>query len=141
MQNRWDIAALVAWIALGAVAANAQVSSSASSASSGKGSVSASASRDGTRATSSGTDDCRTVYLKPGERPPLTSSTSADGVTSSVSAGGGAVSGSTSTAGGGVTSRSGPGASSSASSSSDGRTVITKSDGTCITYIEPGRKD
>jgi hypothetical protein len=63
-----------------------------------RSSSSSSASSDGKTATSTSSpnnNDCRTVHLKAGHKPPNSASTSARGLTSSVTAGGGSVSGST----------------------------------------------
>jgi hypothetical protein len=79
------------------------------------------------------------VHLKPGEKAPAGSSSSAGNMGSQVTAGGGSVSGSTTTgAGPSVSTHAGPGTGSTSmsSSSSNGRTVVTSSDGSCTVYIE-----
>src|SRR3954468_19756487 len=74
-------------------------------------SSSSAASSDGktTTTTSVPNSNCRTVHLKPGEKPPNSSTSSAGGMTSSVTAGNGSVSGSTTGAGPSVSTQAGPG--------------------------------
>jgi len=88
------------------------------------------------------TNGCKVVHLKPGENPP-------SGMSTSISAGNGQVSGHTTVGNGapGVSVSSGSGASSSVTSgsgamsssmstSSDGKTTkVTRSDGTCTVYM------
>lgn len=111
-------ALLVACPALG------QSSSSSSATSSGGASTSSSSS-----GTSAGNrSDCKVVELKPGEKPP-------SGLSTSITAGGGTVSGTTTTPGGSSTSVQSGSGSVSASSSSDGRsTTVTDSNGNCTIY-------
>ena len=99
-------------------------------------SATASSSNEGAVTTASPGADCRTVYLKPGEKAPR-------GVSSSASAGSGSTSSVAS--GGGLRSETsvgdGASATSMSSSTSDGRTVVTSSDGNCTVYIHPEAKD
>jgi len=80
---------------------------------------------------------CKVVQLKPGERAP------SGAMTSSVTAGGGKVSGTT-TGGNSVTVHSGDGStSSSVTTSSSGNaasTMVTSSNGDCTVYVNPGQK-
>jgi hypothetical protein len=117
-------AIVITAVATGAFAQSS--SSSSSSSSSGGSSVSSSG-------TPNANQNCKTVYLKPGEQPP------SSGMTSSVTAGGGQVSGYTTGAGSSVNVQSGTGTGSAAMSSStqDGRTVVTSSNGDCTIYIHP----
>jgi len=90
--------------------------------------------------TTTNSNGCKTVHLKPGENPPT-------GMSTSINAGNGQVSGHTTVGGGGtgVSVSSGSGASSSSgagsmassmSSSSNGKTTtVTTSDGGCTVYI------
>ena len=77
------------------------------------------------------------VQLKPGESPP------SGALTSSVTAGGGKVSGHT-TGGNSVTVHSGDGTSSSSvttsSSGNGGSTTVTSANGDCTIYVNPGKK-
>lgn len=90
-----------------------------------------SATSSGGKATSSvGTGGCKIVHLKPGESPPSGS------MTSSVTAGGGKVSGYT-TGGNSATVHSGDGSSVATAGSSGGSTSTTVSSGSgCTTYIQ-----
>jgi hypothetical protein len=111
-----------------AIAARAESASSSSAASS-----------DGTRSAVSSSEpknNCKTVQLKPGEKPPANSGA----MTSSITAGGGKVSGSTTLPNGMTQSTTGSGATSMSSSTSNGKTVVTSSDGTCTVYIDPVNK-
>lgn len=82
-------------------------------------------------------DGCKVVHLKPGENPPSGT------VSTSVSAGGGRVSGTT-TGSSSVTVHAGGGSASSvvtgAGSSSGGTTTVTSANGDCTIYINPGEK-
>jgi hypothetical protein len=108
---------------LGASAAMAQTSSSSSSSSSTN---SAGVSVNSGQPVPS---NCKVVELQKGERPPQ-----GGGVSTSITAGNGQVTGSTST--GGTTLQSGSGSGSFATSSStvDGKTVVTDSSGGCTVY-------
>ncbi len=108
---------------LGASAAMAQTSSSSSSSSSTN---SAGVSVNSGQPVPS---NCKVVELQKGERPPQ-----GGGVSTSITAGNGKVSGSTST--GGTTLQSGSGSGSFATSSStvDGKTVVTDLSGGCTVY-------
>jgi hypothetical protein len=122
------------WTMLGAVVVSAMVVNAHAESSSS----SSSASSDGSSASvSSGPGkNCKTVYLKAGEKPP------SGGMTSSVTAGDGKVSGFTTGAGGSVTTQTGSGtnASSMSSVTQDGRTVVTSSNGDCTIYVDPDKK-
>lgn len=90
--------------------------------------------------TTTNPNGCKTVHLKPGENPPA-------GMSTSINAGNGQVSGQTTVGGGGtgVSVNSGSGSSatsgagaaaSSLSTSSNGKTtMVTTSDGSCTVYI------
>ena len=89
-------------------------------------------------AQSTNSSGCKVVQLKPGDRPPSGS------MTSSVTAGGGKVSGHT-TGGNSVTVHSGDGTSSSSvttGSSGNGAstTTVTSANGDCTVYVNPGQK-
>src|SRR3954464_1766203 len=89
-------------------------------------------------AQSTNSSGCKVVQLKPGENPP------SGALTSSVTAGGGKVSGHT-TGGNSVTVHSGDGTSSSSSvttssSGNGGSTTVTSANGDCTVYVNPGRK-
>jgi hypothetical protein len=95
------------------------------------------ASSNGVKSSSSDSNkNCKTVYLQPGEQPPSGS------MTSSVTAGGGKVSGYTTGGGSSITTQSGsgPGTNSMSSASSDGRTVVTSSNGDCTIYVNPDKE-
>jgi hypothetical protein len=80
-----------------------------------------------------------TGHLKRGEKAPGGSASSAGNMSSQITAGGGSVSGSTTTGSGpAVSTHAGPGSGSTSisTSSSNGRTVVTSSDGSCTVYIE-----
>jgi hypothetical protein len=87
--------------------------------------------------TVTNSDNCKIVHLKPGERPP-----SVSGMSTSITAGNGQVSGQTTT-GNGVavqSSGSGVGTSVATSTSSDGRTTtVTSSNGNCTVYVQPDK--
>ena len=88
-------------------------------------------------AQSTNSSGCKVVQLKPGERAPSGT------MTSSVTAGGGKVSGST-TGGNSVTVHSGDGSTSSSvttsSSGNGGSTTVTSANGDCTVYVNPGQK-
>src|SRR5947207_12614195 len=88
-------------------------------------------------AQSTNSSGCKVVQLKPGENPPSGT------MTSSVTAGGGKVSGHT-TGGNSVTVHSGDGNSSSVvtsgSSGGGGSTTVTSANGECTIYVNPGEK-
>jgi hypothetical protein len=119
------VKALVAFLAMTVVASTAfaQTSSSSSStASAGAGSTSSSSSSDN--------KNCKVVQLKKGETPPGSSS----GVSTSITAGNGKVSGTT-TGPGGTVHHSGNSGSFSTSSASDGKNMtVTDSNGGCTVY-------
>jgi hypothetical protein len=93
--------------------------------------------------TAANRDDCKVVEMKKGEGVPRGS------MSSSVTAGGGRVSGQTTMPDGTVSTHSGSSAgsgssssaSSSAASSSDGTTIVTNSDGSCTIFVDPDRKE
>jgi hypothetical protein len=80
---------------------------------------------------------CKVVQLKPGERAP------SGAMTSTVTAGGGKVSGHT-TGGNSVTVHSGNGSTSSSittgTTGSGGTTTVTSGNGDCTVYVNPGQK-
>jgi hypothetical protein len=90
--------------------------------------------------TTTNSNGCKTVHLKPGENPP-------SGMSTSINAGNGQVTGHTTVGGGGtgvsvssgsgssVTSGAGAAASSMSTSSNGKTTTVTSSDGTCTVYI------
>jgi len=88
-------------------------------------------------ATVTNSDNCKVVHLKPGESPPTGS-----GMSTSITAGNGQVSGQTTT-GNGVSvqsSGSGVGTSVATSTSSDGRTTtVTSANGNCTVYVQPSK--
>ncbi len=81
---------------------------------------------------------CKVVQLKPGEHAPSGS------MTSTVTAGGGKVSGSTTGSSNSVTVHSGSGSTSSVvtsgSSGGGSSTTVTSANGDCTIYVNPGRK-
>src|SRR5437588_12592789 len=85
----------------------------------------------------SNSSGCKVVQLKPGERAP------SGAMTSSVTAGGGKVSGQT-TGGNSVTVHSGDGTTSSSvttgSTGSGTSTTVTSANGDCTVYVNPGQK-
>ncbi|MGN6570976.1 MAG: hypothetical protein ACTHLO_06145 [Pseudolabrys sp.] len=87
--------------------------------------------------TITNSDNCKTVHLKPGENPPT-----GTGMSTSITAGNGTVSGQTTT-GNGVSvhsSGSGVGTSVATSTSSDGRTTtVTSANGNCTVYVQPNK--
>jgi hypothetical protein len=86
--------------------------------------------------TVTNSDNCMVVRLKPGESPPT------NGMSTSVTAGNGTVSGQTTT-GNGVAIQGGGssvGTSVATSSSSDGRTTtVNSSNGNCTVYVQPNK--
>ena len=87
--------------------------------------------------TVTNSDNCKTVHLKPGETAPTGS-----GMSTSITAGNGKVSGQTTT-GNGVSvqsSGSGVGTSVATSTTSDGRTTtVTSANGNCTVYVQPDK--
>lgn len=87
--------------------------------------------------TVTNSDNCKVVHLKPGESPP-----GGSGMSTSITAGNGHVSGQTTT-GTGVSVQSngsGVGSSVATSTSSDGRTTtVTSSNGNCTVYVQPDK--
>ena len=82
-------------------------------------------------------DNCKTVHLKAGETPPL-----GGGMSTSIIAGNGTVSGQTTAGNGasGQSSGSGVGTSVATSTSSDGRTTtVTSANGNCTVYVQPDK--
>jgi hypothetical protein len=89
--------------------------------------------------TAADSDNCKTVHLKPGEKPPT-----GGGMSTSVTAGNGAVSSRTTTATGVLVQSGGSGAGASvaatASTSSEGRTTtVVSTDGSCTVYVQPNK--
>jgi len=87
--------------------------------------------------TVTNSDNCKVVHLKPGESPPT------GGMSTSITAGNGTVSGQTTTGSGvSVQSSSGSsvGTSVSTSTTSDGRTTtVTSANGNCTVYVQPNK--
>ena len=87
--------------------------------------------------TVTSSDNCKTVHLKPGETAPT-----GTGMSTTITAGNGTVSGQTTT-GNGVSvqsSGSGVGTSVATSTSSDGRTTtVTSANGNCTVYVQPDK--
>jgi len=86
--------------------------------------------------TVTNSDNCKVVHLKPGENPP------AGGMSTSITAGNGKVSGQTTTGNGASVQSSGAGVGTSVSSStsSDGRTTtVTSANGNCTVYVQPNK--
>jgi hypothetical protein len=119
------VKALVAFLAMTVVssvgAATAFAQTSSSTASAGSGSTSSSSTTD--------SRNCRVVHLKKGESPPGGSS----GMSTSITAGNGKVSGTT-TGPGGTVHHSGSGSFSTSSSSDGKNTIVTDSSGNCTVY-------
>ena len=87
--------------------------------------------------TVTSSDNCKTVHLKPGEQPP-----SGGGMSTSITAGNGKVSGQTTTGNGVSVQSSGSsvGTSVATSTSSDGRTTtVTSANGDCTVYVQPNK--
>jgi hypothetical protein len=90
--------------------------------------------------TAANREDCKVVEMKKGEGVPT------GAMSSSVTAGGGRVSGQTTLPDGSVTTHSGSSAgsgastSSSAASSADGTTIVTNSDGSCTIFVDPEKQ-
>ena len=86
--------------------------------------------------TVTNSDNCKVVHLKPGESPPT------GGMSTSITAGNGKVSGQTTTGNGVSVQSSGNsvGTSVSTSTTSDGRTTtITSANGNCTVYVQPNK--
>ena len=90
-----------------------------------------------TSTTVTNSDNCKTVHLKPGENPPT-----GGGMSTSITAGNGKVSGQTTTGTGVSVQSSGNSVSTSiaTSTSSDGRTTtVTSANGNCTVYVQPDK--
>jgi len=96
--------------------ANAQTSSSSSSSSSGPGS------------SAQSNPNCKTVELRKGESPPT------GGMSTSITAGNGQVTGTTTTPSGSIKSGTGAGSFATSMSSDGNSTVVTDSNGNCTVY-------
>lgn len=86
--------------------------------------------------TVTNSDNCKVVHLKPGESPPT------GGMSTSITAGNGTVSGQTTTGSGVSVQSSGSsvGTSVSTSTTSDGRTTtVTSANGNCTVYVQPNK--
>ena len=87
--------------------------------------------------TVTNSDNCKVVHLKPGESPP-----SGGGMSTSITAGNGQVSGQTTTGNGVSVQSSGSGVGTSVATSTTGNgrtTTVTSANGNCTVYLQPDK--